>query len=212
MVNDGSVVNDPRFNLEVVSHERRELAFDEGAVAANNIFFVDVRVVLLAHDCGCGQVIEYQQSLLKKWQKKITEDEAFKDDPVAIFLSLSLSPPRHQQGTLGRGEGWKLIPQSDVEEMIFSSMSQWSTWTVSATKDGMWQRRMAAFPRITWSSDTYVEYDCNTTNHRTSFLFFNYTLVGKPTLSYLNPSDCLTIWNVLKANFEWEPFLYFKFK
>lgn len=96
MVNDGSVVNDPRFNLEVVSHERRELAFDEGAVAANNIFFVDVRVVLLAHDYRCGQVIEYQQSLLKKWQKKITEDEAFKDDPVAIFLSLSLSPPRHQ--------------------------------------------------------------------------------------------------------------------
>lgn len=51
MGNDSSIVNDPRFNLEMVSHERRELTFDECAVAANNVLFVDIRVVLLAHDC-----------------------------------------------------------------------------------------------------------------------------------------------------------------
>jgi hypothetical protein len=38
----------------MVGHEGRELAFEESAVAADNVFFVDVRVVFLTHDCGTG--------------------------------------------------------------------------------------------------------------------------------------------------------------
>ena len=57
------------------------------------------------------------------------------------------------------------LPQSEpaTEDRMLSSMSQWSTLTISATYDGMLHLRTAALPRITWSSDTYVEYDCSTT-------------------------------------------------
>lgn len=52
-----------------------------------------------------------------------------------------------------------------ISELLIteSSMSQWSTNTTSATNDGIWQRRIAALPRITWSSLMYGEYVCQTT-------------------------------------------------
>ena len=52
---------------------------------------------------------------------------------------------------------------SSDERRTTSSTSQWSTSTRSATKDGMWQRSVAALPRITCSSDMYGAYVCHTT-------------------------------------------------
>lgn len=46
-----SIVNHPRFNLQMVGHERRQLAFEEGAIASNDVLFVDIRLVFLADDC-----------------------------------------------------------------------------------------------------------------------------------------------------------------
>jgi hypothetical protein len=45
------VIDHPRFNLEMVGHERRILALEEGAVAADNVLFAGIQVVFLAHDC-----------------------------------------------------------------------------------------------------------------------------------------------------------------
>ena len=53
---DSSVVNHPGINLEMVGHEGRELAFENGAVAADDVLFTGIRVVFLTHDCmyTCG--------------------------------------------------------------------------------------------------------------------------------------------------------------
>jgi hypothetical protein len=55
---NGSVINHPRFNLEMVSHERRELALEESAVIADYVLFAGIQVIFLTHDCV--QVIEHQ--------------------------------------------------------------------------------------------------------------------------------------------------------
>lgn len=54
----------------------------------------------------------------------------------------------------------------------------------------MWQRSRAALPRMTWSSETYVEYDCNTTNIQNSK--FLYSEIGFNPLESLFPK---LIWN-----------------
>jgi hypothetical protein len=51
MGNNCSVIDHPRFNLEMVGHERRELALEEGAVTADYVLFAGVQVVFLTHDC-----------------------------------------------------------------------------------------------------------------------------------------------------------------